>query len=479
MTIARTAATGGEALLPELLAWSSSLEYDREFAREDILGSLAHVTMLGRTGVVPAEAVKAIRGGLLQLHAELVAGKLALPADEEDVHMAIERLLSERLGAVAGHLHTARSRNDQVALDLRLYSRERARRLLEDTLGLVRELLTRAEAEREVLLPAYTHRQRAQPVSAAMYFGAWSSALLRAAQQVVHALDQANVLPLGACASSGTSLPIDREITRELLGFARVSFNALDTVGDRDFELDVVWACTRVMLALSRLAEDMVDFATSEFGLISLDGSIATGSSMMPQKKNPDVFELVRGKSAGALGRLVHLLSLVKALPTGYNRDLQEDRSALFGSVREAAGAVSIVRAVMPHVHFNRERCAQALAGGFTQATDLAEALVKRGTPFREAYKAAGALVRFALDRGLALDAVAVDDARAIHPQLDAGTLGALEARRAAGAKESQGGTGPTALAAQLAGLAAESASLQASLAAIPSLDALAQRLAG
>ncbi len=466
MSLARTAATGSGGMLPELLAWSSSFEADKRFLREDLLGSLAHVTMLGRCKVIPEAAAKAIAD---ELRAMLETPPV-LPPGEEDVHMAVEQLLAQRLGETAGHLHTARSRNDQVALDLRLWCREHGRALLCETLALVSDLLARATTERETVLPAYTHRQRAQPVSAAMYFGAWAGALLRAAKVLAAAVDEANVLPLGSGASSGSSLPIDRKITAELLGFARVTTNALDTVGDRDFELDLVWACTRVMLALSRLSQDMVDFATSEFGFIQLSGQIAAGSSMMPQKKNPDVFELVRGKSAQAVGRLMQLLTLVKALPTGYNRDLQEDRAALFPAVDEARAAVRIVSSVLPHVRFDRERCAAAVASGATQATDLAEALVKKGIPFRDAYKAAGSLVRLAIDKGIDLRAVAPEDAAKIHPAFD---LSVLDARRAVAAKESSGGTGAAAIEEQLAAHGALRFQLQERAEGIPSLSSL------
>ncbi len=477
MSIARTAATGGAGMLPELIRWSSSLAIDQSFLREDLVGSLAHALMLQRTGIIPAQAGEAIVSELWRLIDELGEGKLSLEADEEDVHMAVERLLTARLGELAGHLHTARSRNDQVALDLRLHTREAGRQLLAGVLALLRGFVARAHGEREVLLPTYTHRQRAQPASAALYFAAWSQALLRAARSVTSAVGEADVLPLGAGASSGSSLPIDRQLTRQLLGFSRVSHNALDTVGDRDFALDFVWGSTRVMLALSRFAQDMIDFSTSEFGFVVLDGEIAAGSSMMPQKKNPDVFELVRGKSAGGVGRLVQLLTLVRALPTGYNRDLQEDRQALLGAAREALDAVEIVRLVLPHVRFDRARCAAALASGFTQATDLAEQLVRRGVPFREAYRATGALVRRALDRGETLTAMTTEDARTVHPAFDATVLAALDPEAACAAKESLGGTGPRALDQQLAALEHDCDALERTIAAIPSLDSVVKAL--
>jgi argininosuccinate lyase len=463
-------------MLEELLAWSSSMEHDLALVREDLVGSAAHVTMLGLTGIIPVADASVLRGALRVLYDEAVAGTLVFPAGEEDVHMAVEVELGTRLGPVAARLHTARSRNDQVALDLRLHVRDRGAAVLRAQAELVASIADRAAREKAVLLPAYTHRQRAQPVSAAFLLCAWGVGLVRAAETVAFALDRIE-MPLGSGACSGSSLPIDRALVASLFSPWVPTRNALHTVGDRDFALDWTWAAARVLLALGRIAADIVDFATSEFALVRLGGEIAAGSSMMPQKKNPDVFELVRGKSARAVGNVVAMLTLMKGLASGYNRDQQEDRLPLLEAAPLALGCARVVSLALPHVTFDAERGARALAEGFTQATDLAEALVRRGVPFREAYKAVGKLVAMAVEEGIPLRAVGAARAAAAHPALDAGTLRALEPAAAVAAKESLGGTGPHAVDGQIAWLRAQAAQLTAAADAQGSLDALAGRV--
>jgi argininosuccinate lyase len=463
-------------MLEELLAWSSSLEHDRQLAREDLLGSAAHVTMLGVTGIVPAADALALRAALRTLYEEATAGQLRLPDGEEDVHMAIEQELGKRLGPLAARLHTARSRNDQVALDLRLHVRDRGAALLRALASLITALADRAVAERDVILPAYTHRQRAQPVSAAFLLAAWGTGIVRAAETLVFALDRLE-MPLGSGACSGSSLPIDRAFVARLFAPWAPTRNALHTVGDRDFALDWTWAVARVLLALGRVATDLVDFATSEFSLVRLDGAIAAGSSMMPQKKNPDVFELVRGKSGRAVGNVVALLALMKGLASGYNRDQQEDRAPLLEAGPLALGCVRVLSVALPHVTFDAERGARACSDGFTQATDLAEALVRRGVPFREAYKAVGKLVALAVEDGIPLRGVDSSRALAVHPALDANALRALDPAAAVAAKESLGGTGPRAVEAQIAWLKTQSERFATVAHTHGSLDVLAERV--
>jgi argininosuccinate lyase len=474
--IARTDATGAGGMLPELIEWSSSFEHDKALAREDLVGSAAHVTMLARTGIVPAADARVLRDALRALYDEACAGKLSLPAGEEDVHMAVENELGKRVGPVAARLHTARSRNDQVALDLRMHVRDQGAALLREAAVLVGELAERASKEKDVLLPAYTHRQRAQPISAAFLVSAWAIGLARAAKTVAFTLDQLE-MPLGSGACSGTSLPTDRELLARMFAPWEPTKNALQTVGDRDFAMDWSWSAARVVLALGRLSSDLVDFTTTEFGLARLDGSIAAGSSMMPQKKNPDVFELVRGKSARAVGNVVALLTLMKGLASGYNRDQQEDRLPLLEAGPLARGCVRVVQVALPAVAFDPERGRRSLEDGFTQATDLAEALVRRGVPFREAYKAVGALVAVAVEQGIALRAVDAARATQIHPALDAEALRALDPLNAMRAKESLGGTGPKSVDSQIAWLRGEARALGDAAARHGSLDAIAARV--
>jgi argininosuccinate lyase len=474
--IARTDATGSGGMLPELLAWSSSFDHDRALVREDLVGSAAHVTMLARTRIIAVADARTLRDALRKLYDEATAGALLLPPGEEDVHMAVEGELGKRVGSVAARLHTARSRNDQVALDLRLHVRDQGAALLRETAALVARIADRASAEKDVLLPAYTHRQRAQPVSAAFLVAAWGVGLARAGDTVAFALDRLE-MPLGSGACSGTSLPIDRQLVARLFAPWEPTQNALHAVGDRDFALDWTWASARVVLALGRLASDVVDFATSEFALVQLDGAIAAGSSMMPQKKNPDVFELVRGKSARAIGNVVALLALMKGLASGYNRDQQEDRLPLLEAGPLARGCANVVTLALPHVKFDAQRGRRALDEGFTQATDLAEALVRRGVPFREAYKAVGALVAVAVDARLGLRSVDPQRALAIHPALDEQALRALDPAAAVAAKESLGGTGPRSVDAQIAWLRGRAGALATKSEAHGTLEALAARV--
>jgi argininosuccinate lyase len=477
-TIARTGATGLDGMLPELVQWSSSYGHDLTFAKEDLLGSAAHVTMLGRAGLIPVDDAQKLRDELIALFRDAQQGKLALPPGEEDVHMAVESELGKRLGPIAGRLHTARSRNDQVCLDLTLHVRDQAARRLEEVADLARRLIAMARPLVDLPLPAFTHRQRAQPISAAFLVASWASALLRAGETLAFVLDRTRLCPLGSGACSGTSLPIDRHLVASMLAFDGPTRNALDTTGDRDFALDFAWAGARVLLALGKLSADLVDYASAEYALVRLDGAVSTGSSMMPQKKNPDIFELLRGKTATGVANVVHLLTLVKGLPSGYNRDQQEDRQSILSTGPTIAACVRAVDLCIDHVHFRADRGEAALAEGFTQATDLAEALVRKGVPFREAYKAVGELVRRATTKNIALSALSLDEVRDVHPHLDAECMGVLDPRRALSAKESYGGTGPKAVLRSLDELQLLAGKLHDRAQLVPRLDAMLDHLA-
>jgi argininosuccinate lyase len=460
-------------MIPELLAWSSSLSHDRSFVREDILGSAAHVTMLRKVGLLEADDARKLRGALLAMYDDAASGKLVLEGDEEDVHMAIEARLTHDLGDVGKRLHTARSRNDQVALGLRLHVRDQAARTLADVAALASYLADRAAREKDVILPAYTHRQRAQPISAAFLVCAWSMQLLRAADVLAGAVGRANESPLGSGACSGTSLPIDRSVVAHLLGFSSVTENALDTIGDRDFVLDWTYAGARVLLALSRLSTDVIDFTTSEFAFLRIGDAVAAGSSMMPQKKNPDIFELVRAKASRGVGNLMAMLTLVKGLPTGYNRDLQDDRQAALDTGPLVRGAVGAVHAAIDHLTFDPERCLAAVSDGSTQATDIAEALVRKGIPFREAYKATGQLVHLARTRNVNLAAIGLDAALSVHPAFDEKVLAVVDPRVAVAAKKSTGGTAPERVEEQISWVRAAVTELGYKAGSVPSLDTL------
>ena len=466
-------------MLPELLAWSSSLAPDRSFVREDILGSAAHVTMLRKVGLLELADAKALRGALLAMYDEAASGKLVLPDGEEDVHMAVEGLLTASLGEVGKRLHTARSRNDQVALGLRLHVRDQAALTLADVARLVKRIAARAEREKDVVLPAYTHRQRAQPISAAFLLCAWSMQLLRGADVLVHAMHRANASPLGSGACSGTSLPIDRDVVAHLLRFTEVTANALDTIGDRDFVLDWTYAGARILLALARLSTDVIDFTTSEFAFLKIGDAIAAGSSMMPQKKNPDMFELVRAKTGRGVGNLVAALTLVKGLPTGYARDLQDDRQPVLDTGPLVRGALGVTYAAIEHLTFDAARCLAAVSDGSTQATDVAEALVRKGMPFREAYKTTGQLVHFAREQNVPLAKVGLDAARAVHPAFDESVLAVLDPKTAVAAKKSEGGTAPERVDEQLIWIRHAVTELEYVAGSVPTLDELRTAIAG
>ena len=473
MTVVGAGAAGGGAqLLPEVLAFSTSLPLDKALLREDVIGSLAHLIMLARQGIVPREKAAAIRTQLVRILAE----KPALP-DEEDVHMAVETLLAQELGETAGMLHTARSRNDQVALDLRLHVREQCALALEEISQLLQELAARAAAERETLLPGYTHRQRAQPVSAAYYLCAWGAMFGRDALALRQVLAASSELPLGVGALAGTSLPIDRETTRALLKFDGVTANGLDTVGDRDFALDFAYCATRALLHASRVATDVIDFATAEFAYLRLDDQIAMGSSMMPQKRNPDLFELIRGKSGRAVGNLNALLVTIKGLPGGYNRDLQEDRQPLLETGPLLISVLRMLRVGLSRIRFDGVRGRAALADGATAATDIAEALAERGVAFRTAYKLTGALVRKCSERGIPLSQAPLQLALEIDARFTAEVLAVADAAASVARKRNAGGTGPEAIEQQIQGVSRDAEYSRIAAAAVPRLARLLEDL--
>jgi argininosuccinate lyase len=470
--MAKTEASGGPQLLPAVLRFTSSLALDVELLREDIVGSLAHVHMLGQTGILKRDDVKSLRRALTQLWVDADAGRW-VPQGEEDIHMAIEAELHRRIGSTAGLLHTARSRNDQVALDLRLYARSQCAAVLGQLATLLDRLHGLAEQHRNTLMPSYTHRQRAQPISLAYWLCGYGTMFARDVELFEAVLKACNKMPLGVGAIAGTSLPIDREQTRQLLQFSSLTENGLDTVGDRDFALDFSYAAARAALHISRLATDVIDFSSVEFGFIQLGDAISFGSSMMPQKRNPDLFELLRGKSAHAIGSLMNLMVMVKGLPGGYNRDLQEDRRVVLEGGPALVSALSMLEIGLGNLRFDVEKCLSAVSDGSTQATDLAEALVGKGLPFREAYQAVGTLVARATSEGVELAAVTLSQAQAVHPLFTSDVLQRTLAQQAVARKVNAGGTGPQSVATQMATLKSMAHHAKAIEKTVPTLDAL------
>jgi argininosuccinate lyase len=432
--------------------FSTSLPVDARLWRYDIQGSLAHVEMLARAGIIAPEESARIQDGLRQIAADIEGDTLTFEgASDEDIHSFIERVLRERIGAVAGKLHTARSRNDQIALDVRLYLKEALLQTHREIHALQEALLARVEEQGDVVLPGYTHLQRAQPVLLAHHLLAYFWMLARDDERLNEIFARVSVLPLGAAALAGTTFPIDRRFVAEQLGFAAVSENSMDTVADRDHLIESAGALALIALHLSRLAEEIVLWSTSEFGFVTLDDRFATGSSIMPQKKNPDSMELVRGKAARVIGDLVSLLTLVKALPLTYNRDLQEDKEPLFDAFATVVSGLQITRGVVETVRFNTETMRAAASGGFSTATDVADYLVRRGVPFREAHEIVGRVVNYCEEQGKELTDLGLVEWQGMDTHFGEDVLECVSVESSVAARRSFGGTAPAQVAEQLA----------------------------
>jgi argininosuccinate lyase len=374
-------------------AFTASIAVDARLYRHDILGSIAHARMLAKQDIIPARDAQKIIRGLETIRREIDNGKFAFSEADEDIHMNIERRLTELIGPVGGKLHTARSRNDQVALDMRLYLRDEVKTIITGLRALQQELARAANKHLDVIMPGYTHLQRAQPVLFAHHLLAYFDMFERDRERFAGCLERINVLPLGSGALAGTSFPIDRVYVAKLLGFPRVSKNSIDAVSDRDFLLEFLAASSILFVHLSRLADELVLWSTQEFGFVELPDGYCTGSSMMPQKKNPDVPELVRGKAGRVFGHLQALLTIMKGLPLAYNRDLQEDKVPLFDTVDTVRTSVRIMAEVIRGTRVRRDRMLLAVRDGFMNATDLADYLVERGVAFRDAHAVAGRIV--------------------------------------------------------------------------------------
>ncbi len=381
-------------------SYTESISYDYRLWRYDIKGSIAHARMLGRQKIIKRSEASRIVAALREIAAEIDSGEFPFRTEYEDIHMNIEARLTEKIGPLGGKLHTARSRNDQVALDTRLYLREETESIIRLLNRFKRSLVSFAEKNIDAVLPGYTHLQRAQPVLFAHHLLAYYEMADRDVERFQDALKRINVMPLGAAALAGTSFPIDRHYVAEQLGFPAVSENSIDTVSDRDFVIEFLAACSILMMHLSRLSEEIILWASGEFGFIELPDAFATGSSIMPQKKNPDVAELTRGKTGRVYGNLFALLTIMKGLPLAYNRDMQEDKEAFFDSVDTVKAAVDLMGRMLPKLKVNKRRMKEAALGGFTTATDFADYLAASGMPFRQAHEAAGRLVAYCLKHG-------------------------------------------------------------------------------
>ena len=437
------------ARLPEVEAFTASLPFDRRLYHHDIRGSIAHARMLAAVKLLTVREANAIIAGLRTIEHEIDRGTFRFDLADEDIHLAIERRLTAAIGAAGQKLHTGRSRNDQVALDLRLYLRDELAEILRLLDGLRGALLDVAEAHVETVMPGYTHLQRAQPVTLAHHLLAYVEMLDRDHERFAQARDRTDVMPLGAGALAGTTLPLDRHLVARELGFARIAENSIDAVSDRDFVLDFLAAAAILAIHLSRMAEEIILWTTAEFGFADLPDEFATGSSMMPQKKNPDLLELIRGKSGRVVGALMGMLTILKGLPLAYNSDLQEDKERVFDVVDTVRPVLSLLAQFWPRLTFKPDAM-RAGAGGFTLATDLAEYLVARGVPFREAHEAVGALVRDTAARGLAMSDLQIEDLRRYSSKFGADAITTLSVDRSLQARSLPGGPAPITVRARL-----------------------------
>ena len=430
--------------------YTASIPFDQRLYQHDIAGSMAHAKMLARQNIITDKEAELIGMGLVSIREEIEQGQFQFKAELEDIHMNIEARLTEKIGDVAGKLHTARSRNDQVAVDLRLYCMEAIAETIKGLRGLQSALLDVAEANKSVVMPGYTHLQRAQPVLLAHHLLAYFEMLERDVQRFQDCLKRTDVLPLGSGALAGVPYPIDRAFVAEQLGFGQISQNSLDAVSDRDFVIEYEAAASLAMMHLSRLGEELVLWSSAEFGFVEIDDAYATGSSIMPQKKNPDVAELGRGKAGRVYGHLVGMLATMKGLPLSYNRDLQEDKEGLFDTVDTLLPTLAVFAGMVKTLKVKAERAGQAAGQGYILATDVADYLVKKGLPFRRAHEVVAKLVSYAVGKGKDLHQLDLGEYRQFSPLFDAGVLD-VSVASSVKARNVVGGTAPEQVDAQLA----------------------------
>jgi argininosuccinate lyase len=437
-------------LAEEALRFSSSIEIDKRLYNEDIDGSKAHVQMLVKQKIIPQADGSAIIRALEQIRREIVSGKLTFDWRGEDIHSVIEERLVQKIGEKGKRLHTARSRNDQIALDERLYLRKKIIEIKNLLKRFQLELLKQAEKHKDTIICGYTHLQRAQPILFAHHLLAYISMLERDVERFMDCYKRVNKSPLGAAAFAGTSLPIDREYVAKLLQFDGIVENSIDAVSDRDVLIECISACSITMMHMSRFAEEVILWSTKEFSFAEIDDSFATGSSLMPQKKNPDMAELIRGKTGRVYGDLIGLLIVMKGLPLAYNRDLQEDKEHLFDAIDTTKASLSVLTGVVANTKFNANRFEGELRGDLSLATDIADYLVRKNVPFRKAHGIAGQVVATCVERNCQLDELNLQDIKAISPMLDEDIFEFLTARASVNKKVSSGSSSPIEVGKQL-----------------------------
>ncbi|TQS74951.1 argininosuccinate lyase [Ornithinibacillus gellani] len=432
--------------------YTASISFDQKMVKQDIQGSLAHVDMLKHCGILSAKDADQIAAGLEKVAEAIQSGEAALSETDEDIHMNVEKLLIDEVGAVGGKLHTGRSRNDQVALDMRLYLREELCTLVQGLLQVQQALLTQAEANLDTVLPGYTHLQRAQPVLFAHHMMAYVFMLQRDIERLTDSWKRVNQSPLGAGALAGTTFPIDRQFVAEQLHFDGICANSLDAVSDRDFVVEFLSAASLIAVHLSRLSEELIIWSSAEFNFIELDDAFCTGSSMMPQKKNPDVAELVRGKSGRIFGHLIGMLTTLKGLPLAYNKDMQEDKEGMFDTVDTLKGALALFAPMMETMTVKKDQMYQAVRHDFSNATDLADYLVGKGLTFRESHAVSGKIVQSCIQRGIYILDTTLEELQEFSPCIEADVFKVLTPEAVVNARDVAGGTAKKRVEEQLAG---------------------------
>ncbi|MFI3100813.1 argininosuccinate lyase [Streptococcus suis] len=432
-----------EASLEEWVEeFGASIRFDQKLAKYDIQGSLAHVKMLGATGIINQEEAQVIQAGLEELLEEHEAGKLVFDVRNEDIHMNIESLLTDKIGSVAGKLHTARSRNDQVATDMHLYLKDTLFQVISKLTNLQEVLLDVAEQHVETIMPGYTHLQHAQPISFAQHLLAYFNMFQRDKERFEFNVQHTDISPLGAAALAGTTFPIDRQMTSDLMGFAKPYSNSLDAVSDRDFILEFLSNASILMMHMSRLCEEIINWCSHEYQFVTLSDTFSTGSSIMPQKKNPDMAELIRGKTGRVYGNLVGLLTVMKSLPLTYNKDLQEDKEGMFDSAETILVSIDILAGMLQSMTVHKEKMAQSTEKDFSNATELADYLASKGLPFRQAHEIVGKLVLECSKAGYYLQDVPLERYQELSPVIGPDIYTALESETAVSRRNSLGGTG-------------------------------------
>ena len=428
----------------EVELFTSSIEIDKELYKYDIKGSTAHVKMLKKQKIISPSDESKILKGLKKIEKEIDDGKFIFDSSLEDIHMNIEHALTKKIGNVGKKVHTARSRNDQVVTDMRLYTKDSLKNLHYHVKKLIDALIKKSEKSIKIIIPFYTHLQKAQPILASHYLNSFIEMFLRDLSKIEKAYEVADSNPLGSCAGSGTSFNIDREYTSKLLGFKRTSRNSLDSVSDRDFITDSIFTCSQIMMHLSRFSEDLILWNSYEFNYIKINDKFTTGSSIMPQKKNPDVLELIRGKCSQIYGNLINIMVNLKGLPSTYNRDLQEDKIPLFSSIKTCTECISIFSNLINSITFNENVIKNSIENGFMTATDLADYLVKKGLTFRDAHSITGKLVLYCEDKNIKLSDLKIKEYKKFSNKIDIDIYDYIKLDNSVNSKKSLGGTSLT-----------------------------------